>query len=155
MSTYEELLQLAADENISVDENYSFKGNLSGLYVDGNIALSDRIPTTTEKACVLAEELGHYYTSSGDIIDLSDESNRKQELRARLHAYNMQIGLLGIILAYEAHRRTRYEIADFLDVPEEYLAEALDCYRAKYGIYTQVDNYIIYFIPALSVVKVI
>lgn len=35
-------------------------------------------------ACILAEEFGHHYTSFGDIIDLSDPSNRKQEHRARL-----------------------------------------------------------------------
>lgn len=36
-----------------------------------------------EKACVLAEELGHHYTAVGDIIDQSYYSNRKQELRGK------------------------------------------------------------------------
>lgn len=30
---------------------------------------------------------------------------------------------------------------------EEYLEETIDCYKAKYGLYASVDNYIIYFEP--------
>ena len=30
-----------------------------------------------EKACVLAEELGHHYTTIGDIIDQKESENRK------------------------------------------------------------------------------
>ena len=36
---------------------------------------------------------------------------------------------------------------------EEYLEECISCYRDKYGVYTTVDNYIIYFIPNLVVVE--
>ena len=34
-----------------------------------------------------------------------------------------------------------------IEVTEEYLKEALLCYKSKYGICTAVDNYIIYFEP--------
>ena len=37
-------------------------------------------------------------------------------------------------------------MAEYLDVTEDYLEEALACYRSKYGVYTVVDNYAIYFI---------
>ncbi len=63
LNKYEELLEEAASQNISVDENFPFHGNLKGLYVDQNIALSDQLETSAEKACILAEELGHHYTS--------------------------------------------------------------------------------------------
>ena len=53
----------------------------------------------------------------------------------------------GLIRAYEARCRNRYEMAEYLDVTEEYLEEAIDCYKAKYGLYASVDNYIIYFEP--------
>ena len=36
---------------------------------------------------------------------------------------------------------------------EEYLQECIDCYRDKYGICTEIDNYIIYFIPNLAVME--
>ena len=111
------------------------------------IAINRSLPTQAEKACVLAEELGHHYTTTGDILDHSNAMNRKQEYRARLYGYNLKIGLAGLIRAYEARCRNRYEMAEYLDVTEEYLEEAIDCYKAKYGLYVSIDNYIIYFEP--------
>lgn len=122
-----------------------------GRIYGNRIAIHDRLETTTEKACVLAEELGHYHTTVGDITDLSDSQNRKQERQARLWAYNKQIGLTGIIQAFEAGCQGIHEIAEYLEVTEEFLHEAIECYRNKYGVYTTLDNYIIYFIPNLTI----
>ena len=102
---------------------------------------------------MLAEELGHHYTSVGNIIDMTKTENRKQERQARLWGYNKKIGLTGIIRAFHAGCQNSHEIADLLDVTEEYLQECIDCYRDKYGVYTIVDNYIIYFIPNLAVME--
>ena len=101
----------------------------------------------------MAEELGHYYTSHGNIIDTNDVKNRKQERQAREWGFNNRISLLGIIRAFEHGCHNRYEMAEFLEVTEEYLEEALECYRSKYGIYKVVDNYAITFIPNLAVTK--
>lgn len=132
--------------------NLSEVDGLKGLYYNGNIAIEKKL-TATEKACILAEELGHHYTSSGNILDLTVTQNRKQERRARIWAYNKQIGLRGLIKAQEYGCRNRYEIADFLEVTEQFLEEAINCYHEKYGLYTTVDNYIIYFDP-LAVLKI-
>ena len=72
---------------------------LKGLYYNGNIAIEKKL-TQTQKACVLAEELGHHYTTVGNILDQSDPAARKQELHARLWAYNKMVGLHGIVSAY-------------------------------------------------------
>ena len=80
-------------------------------------------------------------------MDQSNAMNRKQEYRARLYGYNLKIGLTGLIRAYESGCRNFYEMAEYLDVTEEYLEEAIDCYKAKYGLYVSIDNYIIYFEP--------
>lgn len=59
---------------------YPFQSErIKGLYIDGTITLNENLSTTSEKACILAEELGHYYTASGNILD--QQENRKQELR--------------------------------------------------------------------------
>lgn len=100
-----------------------------------------------QKKCVLAEELGHYYTSSGNIIDQSDTTNRKQEYRARYWAYNRLVNLHDIISAYNAGCRTFYEMSDYLDVTEEFFCEAMESYRAKYGICKTVGKYMICFEP--------
>ena len=147
--TYDELLYEADSTGIIVKEK-NIPGYGGRIY--GNrIAIHDRLETTTEKACVLAEELRHYHTTVGDITDLSDSQNRKQERQARLWAYNKQIGLTGIIQAFEAGCQGIHEIAEYLEVTEEFLHEAIECYRNKYGVYTTLDNYIIYFIPNLTI----
>ncbi len=150
--TYEELKTKHKDLNI-VEMDLSEVKGLKGLYFDGNIAL-ERKMSQTEKSCVLAEELGHYYTTSGNILDQTDVSNRKQEYRARLYGFNLKIGLMGLIRAFEHGCRSASDIAEYLDVTEEYLKEAVDCYRSKYGVCAIVDNYAIYFIPALGVMKI-
>lgn len=154
MNMYERLEDEACMDDIDVIQK-KFSSNIKGLYCNGTVAINENIETTNEKACVLAEELGHHYTSVGNIIDMSDVQNRKQERRARLHGYNRMIGLTGLIQAYEAGCTNRYEIAEFLDVTEEYLQECVDCYRDKYGIGTAVDNYYVMFIPNLQILKII
>lgn len=150
---YEELLIKADAEGLKVKEK-NIKGN-DGRILGKRIAIRKNLITSAEKSCVLAEELGHHYTSSGDTIDQSDVSNRKQEYRARLYGYNLRVGLLGIIRAYEHGCRNRYEIAEYLEITEEYFTEVINCYKSKYGRCTVLDNYIIYFMPNLTVAKII
>lgn len=113
---YEELLIESDRENLIVKEK-DIPGYGGRIYKN-RIAIHKGLTTSVEKACVLAEELGHHYTTYGNILDQSDTSNRKQELRARAWAYNKQIGLLGLIRAYEHGCRNRFEIAEYLEVTE-------------------------------------
>lgn len=154
MNNYELLGDEAYKDGISIIE-YKFSSNrIKGLYCDGNIALNKEIETSTEKSCILAEELGHHYTTVGNILNQSSISNRKQELRARIWAYNKLIGLTGIIKSYEHGCQSITEMADYLEVTEEFLHEALSHYRSKYGLSTSVDRYIIYFEPTLLIGKI-
>ena len=76
-----------------------------------------------------------------------------QELHARMWAYNKLIGLTGIIRCYEHRCHSFSEMAEYLEVTEEFLFEALKYYRSKYGIYTIFHQYVIYFDPHLLVMK--
>lgn len=154
MTEFEKLLSSADANNIEVYDNYDLSGtNIKGLYCDGTVAISNSLSTEIEKTCVLAEELGHYHTTTGNILDQSKSSNRKQELRARLWAYNKQIGLQGIINCHNAHCSTTHEMAEYLNVTEEFFIDAINTYKHKYGIYTTVDNYIVGFEPNLYVLE--
>ncbi|MGB4437659.1 MAG: hypothetical protein WBJ13_00230, partial [Sedimentibacter sp.] len=75
--------------------------------------------------------------------------------RARLWAYNKQIGLLGIVHAFEARCKDKHEMAEYLNVTEEFLSEALTCYKSKYAISVKIVNYIIYFEPNLYIMKLL
>lgn len=151
MNSYEILLSEASENGLIVKEK-PLKYN-NGRIKGSRVAIRQDLSSSVEKACVLAEELGHHYTSYGNILDQSDTANRKQELRARAWAYNKQIGLLGLIRAYEHGCRNRFEIAEYLEVTEEVLEECLVFYRNKYGKRTNVDNYVVYFIPNLVIMK--
>lgn len=152
MTTYTDLL-IEADKQHLITKEKPLRANC-GRIKGNRIAIKHDLDET-EKKCTLAEELGHYHTTVGDIIDQSSDSNRKQELRARLWSYNKLIGLHGIISCYKAGCQTAYDMADHLGVTEEFLQEALQCYRSKYGIYTRFDNYVVYFEPTLSVLELI
>lgn len=150
---YEALLVEADNEGLTVKE-MPMKYN-NGRIKGNRIAIRKDIDTSTEKTCVLAEELGHHHTSVGDILDMSDAGNRKQERQARLWGYNKLIGLSGLIKAFEAGCQDRFEVAEYLGVTDEYLCECLDTYRDKYGIGVTVDDYYIMFIPHLAIGKMV
>lgn len=144
--TYEALLNEADSRQLIVKEKPLIRNN--GLVLGNKIAIRKDIETEVEKSCVLAEELGHYYTSSGNIIDMQDALNRKQERRARLWAYNKMITMDKLAEACEYGCRNRYEIAEYLDVTEEFLQEAIDSYKQIYGTtYHQCGDYLICFEP--------
>ena len=148
--TYEELLIESESQNLIVKEK-NLPGYNGRIYKN-RIAISKNL-NMSEKKSVLAEELGHHHTSVGNILNMEDLSNRKQERQARLCGYNKLIGLTGIVNAFESGCQSAYEAAEFLEVTVEYLQECIDCYRDKYGICTEIDNYIIYFIPNLAVME--
>lgn len=148
MTGYEELLTDADKENIIVTDQFDLSGTrLKGLYCDGTIALNRDMYIESEKTCVLAEELGHHYTTVGDIMDQTDTTNRKQERRARIWAYHKLLSLDDLIDSYKCGCHNRFEIAEHLNVTEEFMVDCLKYYKEKYGLYVRKDNYLIYFEP--------
>lgn len=156
INKYETLLDAAEQDGITVTENFDFsKTRFKGLYCDGIIAIDRDIRTDVEKAAILAEELGHHHTTYGNILDLHNVSDIKQEGRARLWAYDKLIGLTGIVAAYKYGCRSLHETSEFLEVTEDFLNEALTAYRRRYGCYAAIDNYVICFEPALGVLEML
>lgn len=122
MTKYEELIgeyeQLIIEERPMENE---------GLYADGCVWINKNM-SANKKACILAEEIGHYETTSGDILDQTDTGNRKQELIARKWAYNKVVPEEKISEAISEGYTEVWEIADHLDVDEQFLREALIYY---------------------------
>mgnify|MGYP001087740463 CR=1 FL=1 len=142
--TYEELLIEADNNNLTVKEKPLpvSKGRLKG----NRIAIRKDM-TETEKTCVLAEELGHHYTATGNILD--------QSTVGRIVAYNKLVGLRGIVDAYLHHCQSISESAEYLEITEEFLIDSLNYYRNKYGVYTKLDNYVIVFEPNIAVLELV
>lgn len=151
MTAYEELLQEAEDEGIEVID-FTFHGTNKGMYADSTIAIRKDIETIVERKCILCEEIEHHYATIGDITDLKPVQNRKQEQIARNRSYRRLIPLKSIIEASFECCTSLYDLADYLDVTEQFLIDTLKYYESKYGLYAEVDNYCIYFSP-LTVCK--
>lgn len=147
--TYEDLLIESEKEDLIVKEK-NIPG-FGGRIYQNRIAIHKQLGTQKEKACVLAEELGHHYTSTGDIMDQSDPAARKQELHARFWASNKMVGLHGIVNSYLHYCHSLSEMAEYLEVTEQFLRDSLELYRQKYGSYVKLDNYVIVFEPTLAV----
>lgn len=142
---YEDLLKEADSLGLIVKEKplKAYKGRIKG----SRIAIKKDLENTAEKACILAEELGHYYTTIGNILDQGKYENRKQERRARAWAYERLVSLTSLIEAAKQGIRNRYELAEYLGVSERFIEEAAQYYKEKYGIYHEIGNYIVYFEP--------
>lgn len=150
---YETLLKEADSLGLIVKEKPLQYNN--GRIKGNRIAIRKDIETTVEKACVLAEELGHYYTAVGNILDQSSVENRKQEMQGRILAYNKQVGLRGIVDAYLHHCQNLSEAAEYLGVTEEFLSDSIMYYKNKYGVFATVDNYTVVFEPTIAVIELI
>lgn len=147
MYQYDDLLKIATDTyGVYVTEK-TFKSNSKGLCKGNKIGISLKLKTNPEKACVLAEELGHYITNYGNIIDLRSVCNQKQELRARVWAHQKLILIDDFISAYKEGCRNQYELAEFLNVTEEFLVEAIETFERKHGPFYVQNNYVVYFRP--------
>ena len=146
------LFELIEAKNIElVKEKIPLK-NIKGLYFDNIIVLNSKINTEVEKKCVLAEELGHYETSSGNILAQNKIINLKQESKARGWAVDELIKVEDFIKAFDAGVRNRFELAEYLEVTEEFIELALDHFRKRHGEFHNIGDYTIFFNP-LGVLK--
>lgn len=155
MTKYEAALQEAADKGLVVAEDVPFTSDVDGLVIGDVIGLSRRLRTYKEKACVLAEEIAHHETNTGDILDQSDSGNSQQEYRARMRAFDRLVGLAGIVTCFKAGDRSLWEMAEHLEVTEDFLKEALAAYRNRYGDGVALDDCWIRFEPYLDIVEIV
>ena len=77
----------------------------------------------------------------------------KQELKARAWAYERLVGIHDLINAHKAGVKGKYELADFLEITEWFLLEAIEYYKSKYGTCYKIDNYLIYFSPNFGIME--
>ena len=155
MTKLEKLEQEAVDKGLEIIEHPFQSERIKGLCVDHTIALSRRLQAYREKACVLAEEIAHHDLNVGDILDQSDAGASQQEHRARMRAFDRLVGLSGIVSCFKAGDRSLWEMAERLEVTEEFLQGALEAYRLRYGDGVALDGCWISFEPRLDVVEMV
>ncbi|KDE96612.1 ImmA/IrrE family metallo-endopeptidase [Staphylococcus capitis] len=144
MSRYEQLL--AENEHIKIKDTHSLPDGYSGFYKDG-IILIDKDLSETRKAEVLFEELAHHKLTYGNILDQSKWINRKFESYARRHGYEAALPLRIIVESHHYGVNNLYELAQYVQLSEEYVLEILAYYKQKHGIGTHYGDYSITFEP--------
>lgn len=153
LNAYEKLIVEAEDENIIVKE-MEFNSDLDGLYFNNKIAINKKLSSIAEKSCILAEEIGHHRKNIGNILLQDTVDNVKQEQKAREYAYNKLVSIDKLVVAFSKNLRTTYEISDYLDVTEAFLLDAIEYYKAKYGIKVLERNgYFVQFVPYFLIFK--
>lgn len=152
MNCYEKLIDECYKENVTVVEK-NFKSKAKGLWKNKKIGISARLTTIKEKNCVLAEEYGHYKTTLGNITNLNDIGNVKQEIQARRWGYEKMCSLEKIIEAVKAGSKDKYEIADYLNVTDDFFDKAIKYHRLKHGINCICQGVFIYFEPTFGILE--
>ncbi|MGC7665144.1 ImmA/IrrE family metallo-endopeptidase [Staphylococcus epidermidis] len=144
MSLYEDLV--IKNKHIPIDDRIALKGDFEGLY-DNGVILIDKNLSETRKAEVLYEELAHHKLTYGNILDQSKFNNRKFENYARRYGYEAALPLHIIVEAHNYGISNLYELAEYVQLSEEYIVEILKHYKNKYGIGTHYGEYLITFDP--------
>lgn len=124
VTNYEELMS-EYDDHVTIEEKKMLN---DGLYCD-NFIWINRDLTERQKACILAEEIGHYETTVGDITRRTDLNSEKQEQNARIWGYKKLLPPERILYACAEGYTEPSEIAEYLDVDEAFLVEAVNYYR--------------------------
>ena len=144
MSLYEDLV--IKNKHIPIDDGIALKGGFEGFYNNG-VILIDKNLSETRKAEVLYEELAHHKLTYGNILDQSKWINRKFENYAKRHGYEAALPLRIIVEAHHYGVSNLYELAQYVQLSEEYVTEILKHYKNKYGIGTHYGDYSITFDP--------
>lgn len=151
MSRYEDLLMEI--DYVEIKDHIHLPDGCKGFYSDDLIFI-DKNLSETRKAEVLYEELAHHKLTYGDILDQSNFNNRKFENYARRYGYENALPLNKIIDAYKYGVSSLYELAEYVQLSEEYVYTVLQHYKSKFGLSTCHNGHVICFEP-LQVFKYI
>ncbi|WP_381420357.1 ImmA/IrrE family metallo-endopeptidase [Staphylococcus hyicus] len=136
------------NENIDVVETSSLPHFQRGLYYEGTIYTKENM-SVYKKHETLAEEIAHHKITYGNILDQSNMLNRKFELKARRLANESVITLQGLINAFNYGVQNIYDLGTYFEVTKDFVLDAIQHYKQKYGLRTRYGKYIIEFEPLI------
>jgi Domain of unknown function (DUF955). len=136
LNRLEELEAYAESLGIVIDDSTLQKEHsLDGLYIEvgGNcIVLVNRHRTQACQYVALAEEIGHFFRSTGNIVKLSTVAQRKSENAGKAWAIEFLLPICKFTYSALFHRcKTAADFAAVHDFPVEFVAEAIAYYQRK------------------------
>lgn len=130
------LYSLANNEKIDV-VNYKWKNVKARIFeVDNSYSIAidySKIESSVEEKQIIAEELGHYYYNALYYISSDVILKNKCEYKSKKWAYNVLVPFDRLRKAILNGYTTYYELAEYFEVPEEFLKNAVEFYISKYG----------------------
>lgn len=144
MGRYEALV--SKYNHLTIIETDMLPSFQSGMYFNNQIYINSN-RSEAVKLETLAEELAHHKLTWGDITDQSKFNNRKFENYARRAGYQAALPLRIIIEAYHYGISNLHELAEYVELSEEYIIKVIEFYKKKYGLSTYFNGYVIKFEP--------
>ncbi|EJZ0312706.1 ImmA/IrrE family metallo-endopeptidase [Listeria monocytogenes] len=136
---------------LTIIEDKNMQEFHKGLYYNSRIFVNPR-QSDIEMRCTLAEEVGHHNLTAGNIIKQKTVNDRKQEKLARNWGYESLVPLRKIIDSYYEGYTEYYEVADFLEVTEDFLKHSIEYYKNKYGNTVECNGYVIIFRSSIQII---
>lgn len=132
------MLEIVRNEKIQLGY-FPFTFPLRGIYIEDvggcYIGLASSIETEAERRSVLAEELGHHFTSTGDAVRCYTYAQKlhqsKIERKAMMWACNFLIPEQDLLSALKEGIKTRYELADYFNVTEPFMQFRLNMLKGE------------------------
>jgi len=133
MNRFEELEDEASILGIEVIDTDIPIPEMNAAYL--NLSGAERIflrnsGTVRERACWIAEELGHHHTGQKQVLGYRSVDDWRAEARARKWAH-MHLLTPDAIDTAAQNTDDMFEIAEALDVSEEFLRESIDDFQSK------------------------
>lgn len=125
---------------------------LEGLYADGHILLEKKMNTKNKKV-VLMEEYHHSAYSHGNILDEKPINNKKQENFVRRKNFEALFTSSMIIEGYKMGFNSFHEVADYYELPESFIRDAIEHYQNKHGLMWDCGQNLIYLGNGIEIFK--
>lgn len=119
------------EDDLTFEFSDKLPNGLPGYIINTHITINKRLSYQKSKA-ILAEEIGHYKTSSGDIMNYSDYKSMKQEIKARRWGYKKLVPIESLKQYIRNKDQVNcYEVAEEFDLPCKVIKEALNIYKLE------------------------
>lgn len=100
-----------------------------------------------DKRVILVEEFKHFLYTFGITLNQNDPRNRKQENYARVQTYKELVTVDDLFRCYQQGLTNEYQIAEELDLPQEFLHNAIEYFKSiglncvtKNGYYMKIGD---------------
>lgn len=133
IKSLEDIYQMAEEHDIDVDDIDFIE--VKSISIQHNkechIAINTKkIPTRTEEKVILAHELGHCKTGSFYNKNNPYDLICKHEYKANRQAVLDLVPYEDLLIAIEHGYHERWELADYFDVPDDFIDEVVKHYTA-------------------------